>query len=441
MSHIKNIINYQGGILLKNTNFCFKSKQKNGYIFLPLYDKNKTVILYTNSKNIKNANENLYVIVTLNDDNINNISLYKIVGIVSNLNNQIAILQYNNYLFHINSKRELDDEILTIYKKYICELKSNNTYDIITIDSPRCKCMDNAISYDLLNEILIIHISDPNILHEIYSLNKYYDNYTSIYLTLFNIPLLPEELCLDLLSLKENTVRPVISIYFDIYNFNIINICRQNVMITKNLTYITANDALNNNKYNIKYLFKCAKILEKKFYCDNKILKDTRDMNELFMILTNNSILNLLDLSDNCVGKTITAPLRRTADFINHQIIIEKIGYNIKEKYNITDIDYYNNFLNNVKIINDKAKYLVIADKIINNTYYLCKLLNIYKDTHFTWYLCKYDIKFTCELCDANFFNDYKIILENLKINEFYNIKLFKVVLTKYKFINIMFEF
>ena len=164
-------------------------------------------------------------------------------------------------------------------------------------------------------------------------------------------------------------------------------------------------------------------------------------MNELFMILTNVSVSKLLQLPDNYINKTITAPLRRTADFINHQILLDKLGYNIKNKYELINLDYFNNYLNNIKILSDKAKYLYIADKIINNTRYLCKLLDIYKETHFTWYLCKYDIKFTCELCDVNFSNDYKDILDKLIINEFYNIKLFKVIVTKYKFINIMFEF
>lgn len=438
-------VNYQGGILLKNTNFCFKNKQKNGYVFISLcdaiYDINKTLLLYTNSKIVKNAKENLYVIVTLNVIN-NTITLHKIVGVISDLNNQIKILVYNNYIYPINTKRELCDNVLNSYTSYINNLQiTNNICDVITIDSPKCKCMDNAISYDCINEMIVIHISDPNVLHNIYPLNKYYDNYISIYLSLFNIPLLPTELCLDLLTLKENTIRPVISIYFDISNFKLIKVIRQNILITKNLTYTSANDIMRTDQYNMSTLFKLSKYLEHKYYSSNKILKDTRDMNELYMILTNDVISELLDLPYNFVNKTITAPLRRTADFINHQKLLNKIGFDVKNKYEINNIEYFDKYLSNIKIISDKAKYLVIANEIINNTYYLCKLLDIYKETQFTWYLCKYDIKFTCELCDVNFFKEYKSILDSLIINEYYKIKLFKVVVTKYKFIKIMFEF
>jgi exoribonuclease R len=491
-------MNLQGGILLKNTNYIFKKKNKIGYIFVPINNINKTYILFSNCISLKNIKDNIFVIVTItniiykksisSNDNIDDniiltfnknvedifeVKLYSIIGSVYDLNNQINVLLYYNsnysikYLIKNNNDLLINNNIINEYEHYLKKTILNNEFETITIDPPNTLDIDDAISY-IDDDNFIIHIADPNRFHEIYSLNSYYNNFTTIYLILKTYHLLPNLLSTNILSLIENNLRPVISIYF-IFNNNIPlikYIKRQNIIVNKNLSYNQADTFIESNNYNLKYLMNIAKKIQPFYYNNNKILKDTHDMIELFMLLTNHkigeyltkykqtNILYRISCLDNYAYYSynnnihaqlnltnyvhFTSPLRRTADFINHQEVLKILDYKFDD-YKLENINYYNEYLNNIKIINNKAKYTYVASKIINGANYKCKLLKIDK-LYFTWFIYEFDIKFTCELCKSEFIDKFTNYINHLKINEYYNITLFKIYITKYKIIKLMFE-
>jgi len=463
------------GIILIKTNYSFRSNDKPGYIFAPLNNLNKNYIIFSNSKVLKSSNDNLYCIISLTEKKLfNNIQIAKlenIIGPVNLLSNQIDSLLYYSDQFQIKKYNNIiEPGIFTIYNNLLNDLKVNNDYDVISIDPLNCRDIDDAVSYIDENNF-IIHIADPNKFHEIYPLTDYYNNYTSLYLQLKTLHLLPEMLSTNIISLIENTIRPVISIYFRIENDipEILSIKRQNIKITKNMTYDEADNYINKENI-INNLFKIGKKLENIYYTEDKILKDSHDMVELFMLLTNHKIgefitNNINNSNNKILYRTVidnqgvyswnnllhdklniynyvhfTSPIRRTADFITHQLLLKCLNYEVNNEYKITDIDTYNNYLSNIKLISNRAKYLTVADKIINGNQYNCKLIKI-NETNFTWYIHDFDIKFTCEFCKPEFINQFEKFIFSLKINESYNIKLYKIFVTKFKIIKLMFEF
>jgi exoribonuclease-2 len=376
-------------------------------------------------------------------------------------------------------------DTIELLNTFIKTLTINTTEKIytITIDPIGCRDLDDAISFIDENNF-IIHIADPNKFNDIINLNTYYDNYTSIYFGQETYHLLPYELSTNFISLIKNQIRPVLSVYFmfDDNNKPIIkNIIRQNIIVNENLSYDEENLILQNNdpNNNINTLFEISKKLESIYY-NNKLLIDTHDMIELFMLTTNNKIAEFLinhnitnilykncdkqndEISINTNQQNVsyydyhnighdklglknyvhfTSPIRRTADYIIHQQIISCIKpYN--PTFELKDLLHYNNVLQNIKLVSNYAKYIYIANMINNGNIYKCKLLNFNKlNGIFKWFMINYDLKFTSRLCHEDFIINHQDLFDNLKINEIYDIKLYKFNSGKLQMTNIAFEF
>ena len=96
--------------------------------------------------------------------------------------------------------------------------------------------------------------------------------------------------------------------------------------------------------------------------------------------------------------------------------------------------------LQTIKLASNRAKYVYVANLIDNGTLYKCKLLD-YNQTTFKWLIINYDLKFRCELCHTDFIDKYVNIINKLKINEWYDIKLYKFDTSKTQLCKIAFEF
>lgn len=483
MNNIKmDIINYTnqsfGGTLIINTNYSFIKNKKRGYVFIPLNNPQKQYIVFTSSLlNDKfNKKTNIFCIVKPTNivykDNVFEATLDRIIGPVNILDHQIEILYHYSYQYPINIKKynniiSHDDKLLL--ESFINTLTlSDFPFETYSIDPIGCTDIDDAISYLDENNI-VIHIADPNRFNEIILLDKWYNNLTSIYMGNKTHHLLPKDLSTNYISLIENKVRPVISVYFNISNDNTIitKICRQNIKVNKNMTYDEANILLNNNTV-ISKLFQVAKKLEPIYYDTDKILKDTHDLVELFMLLINDKIGEYL--STNYSGKILyrisntdaakysfeplghfqikskkyvhfSSPIRRTADYIIHQNLIECLdGKKIENKFLVNDLNEFNDKVDTIKLVSNKAKYLQVANMINNGELYKCKLLKI-DNNKFRWLIIGYDIKFTCDICHETFLEQYKDFIKTLKINEIYDIKLYKMLVGKLQTTKLMFEF
>lgn len=473
-----------GGIILINTKYSFVNGKKFGYILIPIYDLGKQYILFTNKinellKNKKITNQiNLFAVVKFINkiyNGINEVQLDHIIGTVNEPNNYYKTLlfygpKYNiKTLKHLNNISISNDEnnLLELFvKSLIVNAEAKQLYTI-TIDPTGCRDIDDAISY-IDDNNFVVHIADPNKYNEIINLDKYYVNYTSIYFGIETYHLLPRELSTYYISLIENQIRPVISVYFEISNneISIKQIRRQNIFIDKNMSYDEANMFNNDRVIN---LFNVAKQLVPHYYRENKLLIDTHDMIELFMLATNNKIAEYLinNQQNNILFKVcdensskydyintghhklnlnayvhFTSPIRRTADYIIHQQIINCIQNNDKyiNTFDIGDIDIYNDVLQTIKLASNRAKYVYVANLIDNGTLYKCKLLD-YNQTTFKWLIINYDLKFRCELCHTDFIDKYVNIINKLKINEWYDIKLYKFDTSKTQLCKIAFEF
>lgn len=484
-----------GGTLIINTNYSFVHNKKFGYIFCPLNNHNKQYIVFTNKINelIKhnkiNNKINIFCLIKLTTikfkDNVYEAILEQIIGPVNDIKHQIDILYHYSENIIINPKlynKQLNNDTKIIFDSFIQNLIKDPTidYQSISIDPVGCIDIDDAISY-IDNDNFIVHIADPNKLSELISLNEYYHNNTSIYMGNQTYHLLPLEISTNYISLLENKVRPVISVHFKFIDNNPIidKIIRHNIIVDHNMSYDQADILLNeSNESTVKNLYNIAKRLVPIYYDESKILKDTHDMIELFMLIINDKIGEYLtthyhkndilyrtcDFSEAIYSNIpnghsklklknyvhFSSPIRRCADYITHQILLECLNNQvtgmtdtINNKYYIDNLDNFNEYINTVKIISNKAKYLQVANIITNNTsnnLYKCKLLGI-NNTKFKWLIMNHDIKFTCDICNPDFLDKYNDFIKTLKINEIYDIKLFNLIVGKLQNVKIMFEF
>jgi hypothetical protein len=466
-----------GGIVILNTSYIFKdSKNRNGYVFVPNYDNSKQYMLFTDKINLSDKT-NIYATVNLtnnyyktNNLNILLVTLHEIIGPVVILENQHKSLLYCDKKYNIKPKnfnQTISDNHKIMLDQFTNNLSCDNIEHIISIDPINCLDIDDAVSYIDENNFAI-HIADPNKYNQIMDLNQYYNNYTSIYFGNKTYHLLPTELSTNYISLIANKIRPVISIYFDITDKPIIkSICRQNVIVKKNMSYDEANLLINDDKTLVHKLFNIAKKLVPFYYCNNdKILLDTHDMIELFMLLTNHKLGEYLTSNydnnmilyrscfnnissyghDNIHDKLkltnyvhFTSPIRRTADYIIHQLLLNVL-YGEVITLHIPNLDTYNDTLSSIKFASNKSKYFQIASLIENGNVYKCKLINVINNS-FEWFIMDYNLKFRCDICHSDFIDTHIDFIKNLMLNNVYDIKLYKTINNKLQTPKIMFEF
>ena len=449
-------------------------------------------------KNKHNDNEeitDLYVVIEdTNELYLNKIKIgriVKIIGPITDINARQNILLYTDVNVQLNldlynNKIELD-EIYNLIDDLENKVDELFNYNVYSIDPIGCKDIDDAITYVNENKF-IVHIADPNILNNVLDLNQYYDNCSSIYLDgdteteSKTYHLLPNSISTNCLSLIKGKSRSVISTEIEFIDGLpvITNIVRRIIKITQNLSYDEANVMLNENN-DITNLFELSKKLEPLYFKDMEInmndvsfikktiLIDTHDMVQLYMLVTNHLIGKYLATNEKVKDKIIyrtctqtnlnamyshenighailqmndyihfTSPIRRVADYINHQLLLETLSWDNLNKYN-TNIQRINKYTKFIKKIGNMSRYISVANKIINGNTYSCKLMTIKQDENnllFRWYVNDFHLNIECR-----YKNEFiKDIIVGLNINETYNIKLFSLISGKIHNIKIYFE-
>lgn len=160
---------------------------------------------------------------------------------------------------------------------------------IYTIDPIGCKDIDDGISMTNDNKFnyVSIHITDITKFINDENINKISGFYNSIYLPDKIINMLPEVYSYEILSLKENTNRFVVTIllvYDEYFNFIKYEIIREGVRIEKNYNY-DEYDKLLKKKNNF--------IIEKNFMKTFK-LNNSHELIEYLMIKANSIVGNIL---------------------------------------------------------------------------------------------------------------------------------------------------
>ncbi len=500
-----------GGILLLNNKVRVidNSTKKEGLMFNSLIGNLQYVVFSDIKKNLVKKNKHnddndiitdLYVVIEdTNELYLNKIKIgriVKIIGPITDINARQNILLYSDVnvplnLDLYNNKIELD-EVYSFVNDFENKVDESFNFNIYSIDPIGCKDIDDAITYVNENKF-IVHIADPNILNNIFDLNKYYENCSSIYLDVDictessgtlckTYHLLPNSISTNCLSLVEGKARSVISTEIEFIDGLpvITNISRRIIRTTKNLSYDEANIMLNENG-DIKNLFELSKKLEPLYFKDMEIsmndtsfikktiLTDTHDMVQLYMLVTNHLIGKYLATNDSVKNKIIyrtctqnnfnamysyenighavlqmndyihfTSPIRRVVDYINHQLVLETLLIDNLNKYN-TDIQKINKYTKFIKKIGNMSRYISVANKIINGNIYSCKLMSIKQDDNnllFKWYINDFNLNIECR-----YKNEFiKDIVTELKVNETYNIKLFALISGKIHNVKIYFE-
>ena len=325
-------------------------------------------------------------------------TINRCIGPIDNLINKYEVLFYyypeNPYILN---------KLTSQQTVYLTQYNILDVIHIISIDPIGCKDIDDAISYDPINNKIGIHIADVN--YVIKNQNIINSKYSTIYAPHKIINMLPDELAFNHCSLIENYVRPVISCWIDIENMTF-RFKREFIKVRKNYSYDEFDvefNKLRKNKDNLlNILFEFSQLLNSQFnYVET--VKSSHEMVEVYMIFLNNKVAEILQ-EDNIIYRNqlpcefaeysyenkghsymklkhythFTSPIRRAVDQYVHQVLINKFFDKIE--INKLDIDKVNKFELELKKVNLQWNYLKVSDKIMNGELYTVQFVGFNKN-------------------------------------------------------------
>lgn len=262
--------------------------------------------------------------------------------------------------------------------------KDYTSYNIYSIDPPNCIDIDDAL-HIIKNDDgyeVGIHIADvssyikENTIFDV-ELSK---RISSIYLNNLQINMIPDELSINHISLKEKSVKRAFSV---IYKFNInyeiihISFLKTYVNVKKNLSYDECTNMLDKNE-DINNLYQVAKKIKEKF---NFLLDDEYDVHQMvaiYMILTNKTVAEFIrcDYPEKVLLRSQQHKkiiLKKESDIFNSKIIKlhnnslhEKANYKIGIENSIHEglgLEYYTHFTSPMR------RY---ADILVHRQLYKC---------------------------------------------------------------------
>jgi ribonuclease R len=343
MNKIHNIV----GILKVNNKIIYglNSKKNPYYIFDPI-DKNLSKYLVAlNDKKLINRNKELYVVINFNEH-----AKFKYpTGIIKEIIGEVGIekVEYEKILkyYNVNQKKLKLDKIYNIKgntklfdiieKEDIKDYKDIRDKTIISIDPKGSLDIDDALSYEFIDNthIIGIHIADVSFWFSKINLYKYVkDKFFTIYCPNKKFNIFPNVLSDHLFSLKAKQDRLALSLFIHLdKNYNIINynIQKSIINVNKNMTYEQANKKINKKSGNIYELFQLSKLFFKEKEYTNY---DSHNMIEKYMLLTNKYVSEYLIL----FKKKFPLRVHKEPSF---QYNISK--YNIDNKEVINFLKYY----------------------------------------------------------------------------------------------------
>ena len=398
-----------GGVLKLTSNIFYKDNNKYLYEFIPLNWRYPKFMVVSEIKNnlIKRKEQINDYFVVIEFKNWNNKFPYGTIkhsiGPINNTSNQYNVLfyYYPEHTFLLQQKNNF---------KLECSIQPYNISDvseIYSIDPIGCRDIDDALSYDNINNKIGIHIAD--VIFIINKLNYKIHNYTTVYAPHKIINMLPDEITYDQCSLIELTVRPVISCWINIDTFEV-ELKREFIRVKKNYSY---DDIEKLNISSINVIMDFSKKLNNKYNLIDSVL-DSHHMVETYMIFLNQYIATYLkdekiiyrnqepqqfaEYSFDNKGHTLlklenythfTSPIRRYVDQYVHSVLINKLFQKIDiPNVSIDDINLYEKQL---KKVERYWNNITINNKIKNGSIYKLEFIQ-FNSTRIEFKLIDYNI-------------------------------------------------
>jgi exoribonuclease R len=377
-----------GGVLKLTSNIFYKDNSKYLYEFIPLNWKYPKFMVASEIKNnlIKRKEQisDYFVIIEFKNwiHKFPHGTIKHSIGPINNTLNQYNILfyYYPEHSFQLQQKFNF---------KLECSIQPYNisdVSDIYSIDPIGCRDIDDALSYDNINNKIGIHIADV-----IYTINKLklnIHNYTTVYAPHKTINMLPDTITYEYCSLIELMIRPVISCWINMDTFEI-ELKREFIRVKKNYSY---DDIEKINISSINVIMDFSKKLNNKYNLIDSIL-DSHHMVETYMIFLNQYIATYLkdekiiyrnqepqqfaEYSFDNKGHNLlklknythfTSPIRRYVDQYVHSVLINKLFQKIE--INDVSIDKINLYEKQLKKVERYWNNIIINNKIKNGSIY-----------------------------------------------------------------------
>ena len=385
------------GVLKISTTVIYglNNKRNPYFLFEPLDNYYPNFLVSVNDRNLFKTNSQQYAIIRFDRwiQKMPHGELIKIIGKVGEENVEYEkILNYYNVnqrtkKLHNKYKIKGNSKLLDIVS--IDELTQNNYIDIrslniISIDPEGCLDIDDALSYEFINNKhkVGIHIADVSFWMDKLDLYNYIEKqFFTVYTKDKKFDVFPKILSDYLFSLRCKQDRLTLSLYVyfdDNYNMIDFEIQKSIVNLNKNFTYEKANKMIKQKKGNIFKLFKISKTL---FQSKNNDVFDSHHMVENFMILANkltaefliknnkNPVLRTHKETKINIEQEITD--EKTRNFIHYynsqSAIYEEFNGSEKSYYHHgLKLDYYTHFTSPIRRVVDIITHLQIKEVMTN---------------------------------------------------------------------------
>lgn len=320
------------------------------YLFHPINNSNINKKIIVASKFGKTTKIDHYAKINILKENDKQIigCLEIIIGPINDYNVTKKIILLKNNIFNNKIKYNLDNSEIELKNKL------NFTY---SIDPKGSKDIDDAFSYDFINDILYIHITDLSDL-EIPNLDDLLNKSFTFYDDDFNINMLPEEISENEKSLLEGKVRKTITMEIKIKT-NEFKFTRSSILVNKNLSYEESDILFNKDDKWIQLKNNLTS------YLGN--FQDSHQFIEKLMILYNSKFHTFIKKD---------FPIR-THKGIKQHILTKLKNNNIIDDNLIKKICYHGAEYSNINSINDTNHIALNLDKYTHSTSPLRRVIDL----------------------------------------------------------------
>lgn len=421
---IKNLLDdndnlYLSGVLFLNSKIAYGSNKKNNpfYEFKPSNNKYPSFIVSSSYKRKNDNSKNIYILIKFKEWNERQ---KKPIGICEKIIGEVGILQseYENILYKYNlnfcnyKKKEIEK-----YQHYYSNYYENNTdfdridysnENIFSIDPPGCKDIDDAIHFNLQDDIYYVYIHIADVSHFVLE-GSYLDiecqkRLQSIYSPHKIINMIPGIYANDICSLKPNEIRKAFTLKIGIdSNLNIISqeLHKSLIKSKKAMSYEEAEKIINDKNINSELnrnlleLYCLIKDINELYF--KKEIFDTHVLIEILMIMTNkivaeqiynfnknNCILRLHNKKEFLETDRVTdKDLLSYLEIVNSESAVYKSLFEDDNIYHYgINCKYYTHFTSPIRRYADIIVHRIVSNMLLSQKEYndwgiLCEKMNL----------------------------------------------------------------
>ena len=355
------------------------------------------------------------------------------IGTINNIENQYEVLL--NYYPILPIKQDFSNIEIKLQEIKLLEI------DVYSIDPEGCQDIDDAISYDSVNNRIGIHITDTSIIQSKFEPKLF----STVYAPHKHIHMLPPQIATQACSLKEGEIRQVITCWINCEGNSVPVFETNSIIVKKNLSYEEADI--------IKH--KCAvlqKIFDFSISVGEKLginVENTHNMVEVYMIMYNKAMAEYLEkpiyrtqklnevalyswiqnehVSLNLYKYThATSPIRRYVDHLIQRMFKKVILY-----CSDNVLDKINEYNTNIKKLYRMWDYLKASTEMVSGNIYQLEFIKVEKER----------LQFSCKELNITISNktNYRLIEQNIllingttyTLGETYSLQLYLIEDTK----------